>query len=260
MLLLRGQLVEISSPVVMGIVNVTPDSFALHCATMDEQGVLAECERLLQEGAEWLDVGACSTRPGSELVSEAEELARLDMALKAIRRVYPQVILSVDTFRASIAEYVVTTYGVDIINDVSGMRDKQMSDVLARVGVPYIIAYPGEPGGAMLSYFATALDNLHKANVTNVILDPDLGFGKTLEQNYQSLKYISLLKQLGCPVLVGLSRKSMIYQTLDCSPKEALNGTTAAHMLALMNGADILRVHDVKAAKEAIKIWKKYLN
>jgi len=259
MIRIKHQLFDLCHPIVMGIVNVTPDSFAVHCPTLDEQGVLSECDRLLSEGADWLDVGACSTRPGGDLVAEEEEKRRLDMALRVIRRSYPQAVVSVDTFRAGVAAYVVETYGVDIINDVSGLSDPQMLDVLSRVRVPYILAYPYGADGKMLEWISRQLDCLHKAGVTDVMVDPALGFGKNLEQNYQCLRELNVLRFLGCPVLVGLSLKSMIYQTLDCSPQQALNGTTAAHVLALMNGANILRVHNAKAAKQAIKIWKKYL-
>jgi len=258
MVQIRRQLVAISSPLVMGIVNVTPDSFACHCATISASDVLSECARLLDEGADLIDIGACSTRPGGEIISEQEEKRRLDIALEAIKTAYPNVIVSVDTFRSQLADYVLTQYGVDCINDVSGLCDEGMLSVLSRTRVPYIITYPGEPGAAMLAFFASRIDRLHKAGVTDVIVDPGLGFGKTLEQNYECIRQLPILRHLGCPMMIGLSRKSMIYNALGCTPYEALNGTTAAHMLALINGANILRVHDVKQAKESIQIWKKY--
>jgi len=260
MLVLRHQLYDYLSPIVMGILNITPDSFALHCEGLDAESVESACKRLSDAGADWLDIGACSTRPGSEPVSEEEERRRLDIALPVVKRMYPEAIVSVDTFRSGVAQYVVETYEVDIINDVSGLRDEKMADIVARARVPYIYTYPGGEAEEMLAFFAAGLNRLHRAGVKDVILDPGLGFGKTLEQNYACLKQLPQIKVLNCPVMVGLSRKSMICQVLECTPQQALNGTTAAHILALNGGADILRVHDVKEAKEAIRIWKKSFN
>jgi len=258
MLVIRHQLVDCSSPRVMGIINVTPDSFAQHCTTITSSSVLAMCARLIDQGADWLDIGACSTRPGGELVDEEEEKRRLDIALKVVRRVYPNCCISVDTFRASIAQYVIENYRVNLINDVSGLSDTAMTEVIVRARVPYILSYPLDLNDNFLLFFARKLDYLHKAGVSDVIVDPGLGFGKSVDQNFATLRCLPLLRHLQVPILVGLSRKSMIYKTLQVTPQEALNGTTAAHMLALMNGADILRVHDVKEAKQTINIWNRY--
>jgi len=245
----------------MGILNVTPDSFACHCSSLDSDILLRDCRKMIEEGATILDIGGCSTRPNSEPVQEEVEWQRLDTALSVVRSAYPNLIISIDTFRASIAQRAVEQYGVDIINDISGLQDPQMLDVVVNARVPYILTHPREAcegwtqdtdvASELLHFFACQLDRLHRAGVADVILDPGLGFGKTVEQNYAILKHIGLLKQLGAPVLIGLSRKSMLYKPLGISPEEALNATTAAHVLALMNGADILRVHDVREARQA---------
>jgi len=256
MLLLRHQLTDISKPIVLGIVNVTPDSFAQHCEALNEESVLRECERLLASGADWLDIGACSTRPGATPISPQEEITRLDIALTAILRTYPDIIISVDTFRSQVANYVLDNYQVDIINDVSGLQDPDMLRVLAPSRAIYILTYPGAPGSEMLHFFSSSLDRLYQAGIHDVILDPGLGFGKTLQQNYECLSSLPLLQPFHCPVMVGLSRKSMIYNVLNTTPQFSLNGTTAAHMMALTQGATILRVHDPKQAKETIQIWE----
>lgn len=262
------QIPSFSTPCVMGILNVTPDSFACHCSTIDASGVLNEMRQLITDGATIIDVGACSTRPDGELVGENEEWRRLQIALETIRSVYPDVVLSVDTFRAAIAKEAITRYGVKIINDVSGMQDDDMLQVVARARIPYILTHPREACTdwneqtnvlqEMLSFFAFRLDRLHRAGVSNVWIDPGLGFGKSLEQNYTLIRRLAELKVLGCPIVVGASRKSMVYKLLHLQPSEALNGTTAVHVLALMNGADILRVHDVKEAQQVIQIIQQY--
>lgn len=263
-LLIRSHLMEINHPLVMGIVNVTPDSFACHCASLSEKDVLAAVSAMVQQGADLLDIGACSTRPGSEPVTEEEEWRRLDSALACIKRSFPEVILLVDTFRASVAQRAVDMYGVDAINDVSGLADEAMLSLLAHARVPYVLTHPAgacarwneqtDVMSDMLTFFSFHLDRLHQAGVKDVILDPGLGFGKTLEQNYHILMHLKQLSVLDCPIMVGLSRKSMIYNALHTNPQQALNGTTAAHVVALMQGASVLRVHDVQEAKEVIKI------
>lgn len=263
-LLIRSQIMDFNHPLVMGIVNVTPDSFACHCASMDEAGVMDVAGALVRQGTDILDVGACSTRPGSEPVAVEEEWQRLDMALGCVRKAFPDVIVSVDTFRAEVAERAIDKYQVDMINDVSGLSDERMLSVLARACVPYILTHPAEACAQwneqtdvmsdMLAFFSFRLDELHRAGVKDVILDPGLGFGKSLKQNYHILMHLKQWAVLDCPVLVGLSRKSMIYNVLNTDPTHALNGTTAAHAVALLQGVSMLRVHDVLEAKEVIKI------
>ncbi|MCQ2311054.1 MAG: dihydropteroate synthase [Paludibacteraceae bacterium] len=262
------QIPSFYEPCVMGILNVTPDSFACHCSTIDAVGVLNEMHKLVSAGATIIDVGACSTRPDGKVADADEEWRRLQIALEAIRSAYPDVVLSVDTFRASVAKEAIERYGVKIINDVSGMQDNEMLQVAARACVPYILTHPREACAEwngqtnvvqeMLSFFAFRLDRLHRAGVSDVWIDPGLGFGKSLEQNYTIIRWLAELKVLRCPIAVGASRKSMVYDLLDLHPSEALNGTTAVHVLALMNGADILRVHDVKEAQQVIRIIQQY--
>jgi len=257
-------------PSVMGILNVTPDSFALHCKDLDPHHIADDCARLLNQGADIIDIGACSTRPNAQPVSIQEEWHRLEIALTAIRKAFPQCVISVDTFRAEVAQRAIEEYQVNIINDISGMQDEQMLPLLAHTRVPYILTHPREAcrgwnaatyvASEMLSFFSRQLDRLHVAGIADIIIDPGLGFGKTVEQNFALLHHLPLLKQLQVPILAGLSRKSMIYQTLQTTPVNALTGTIAAHMLALIQGANILRVHDVAEAKQTITIYQQYLN
>lgn len=261
MLLFRSKLLTFDYPIVMGIVNVTPDSFALRCASLDREGVLSECARQLAEGADILDIGACSTRPGSVPVDEQEEWQRLEMALGAIREVYPDILLSLDTFRASVAQRAIERFHVNMINDVSGLSDPDMASVVARARVPYVLTHTREGRlSELVSFFSFRLDTLHRAGVTDVLLDPGFGFGKSQDTNYALLHYLKNLHCFNAPILVGVSRKSMVYSPLGITPAEALNGTTAVHVLALLNGANVLRVHDVKAAQEAIQIVQLYQN
>jgi len=258
-------------PSVMGILNVTPDSFAAHCKELNPSVILADFQAMVQTGVPIIDIGGCSTRPNSAAVSEQQEWERLDMALAAIRAVYPNYPISIDTFRASIAQRAIERYGVHLINDISGMSDGDMLDIIARTHVPYVLTHPREAcegwcettdiASCMLSYFANQLDRLHRAGIAEIIIDPGVGFGKSMLQNYAILHTIPLLKeQLQVPVMVGLSRKSMIYQALSTTPQQALNGTIAAHTLALCNGADILRVHDIVPAQQTITIIQHYLS
>ncbi|MCQ2347746.1 MAG: dihydropteroate synthase [Paludibacteraceae bacterium] len=244
----------------MGILNVTPDSFACHCESLEREDILAAYERLVAEGADMVDVGACSTKPGGQIVDEEEEKRRLQAALSAIRSVHPKAPLSVDTFRASVAQWAVAQYGVQLINDVSGLSDPDMATVVANARVPYVLTCPRDVKNMseMVAFFAFQLDVLHRAGVSDVIIDPGFGFGKSHEVNYYILNHLRQLKVLDTPVLVGVSRKSMIYKELNCTSNEALNGTTVVHTLALLQGADILRVHDVRAAKQAIQIVQTY--
>lgn len=264
---------DLGSPKVMAILNMTPDSFCRHCPSSAEADILAEVSLALQEGADIIDVGGCSTRPGSTQPDAAEEWNRVEPALKAIRRTFPDTIISLDTFRADVAERAIGEWGVDIINDISGgYQDPRMDDIIAHAHVPYIIMHMrGTPAtmqnltdyddvlSELLAFFQRRLDILNARGISDIIIDPGFGFAKTQEQNYLLLRNLKTLRTLHVPILVGLSHKSMIYNALHCTPEEALNGTTVLHTLALTQGADILRVHDVKAAKEAIRLHEFYL-
>ena len=269
-----SRLMDLSLPRVMAITNVSPDSFYTSVyenveATRrlgDEVVLLDAVQRALDEGADILDIGACSTRPGSTPVDAAVEWERLEWALKLVRSHFPDAVVSVDTFRADVAEKAIGL-GANIINDVSGgAADERMWDVVARYDVPYILTLAQElrKGGdkegydytmsEVLRFFEERLDRLHRMGVKDVVLDPGFGFGKTLEDNYTILREMEVLKVLHAPVLVGVSRKSMLYKPLGLEPKDVLSATIAAQVMALERGANILRVHDVAAAKQAIQI------
>lgn len=267
---LGGRLWELSRPVVMGILNATPDSF--YAASRAEGGEAAgrRADAILREGGAIIDVGACSTRPGSEPPSEDEEMRRLDAALSVIRRAHPDAILSVDTYRSGVARRCVADYGVQIINDISGgALDPAMFTTAAELGVPYVLSHTrGTPQtmqqmtdyadllADLLRYFAQRVAELRELGVADIILDPGFGFAKTVGQNFTLLRRLNELTELGLPLMVGLSRKSMIWRTLGCTPEEALNGTTVLHTLALERGAQILRAHDVRAAVEAVRLME----
>ena len=269
-----SRLMDLSLPRVMAIINVSPDSFYTSVyenveATRrlgDEVVLLDAVQRALDEGADILDIGACSTRPGSTPVDAAVEWERLEWALKLVRSHFPDAVVSVDTFRADVAEKAIGL-GANIINDVSGgAADERMWDVVAKYDVPYILTLAQElrKGGEkegydytmseVLRFFEERLDRLHRMGVKDVVLDPGFGFGKTLEDNYTILREMEVLKVLHAPVLVGVSRKSMLYKPLGLEPKDVLPATIAAQVMALERGANILRVHDVAAAKQAIQI------
>ena len=269
-----SRLMDLSLPRVMAIINVSPDSFYTSVyenveATRrlgDEVVLLDAVQRALDEGADILDIGACSTRPGSTPVDAAVEWERLEWALKLVRSHFPDAVVSVDTFRADVAEKAIGL-GANIINDVSGgAADERMWDVVAKHDVPYILTLAQElrKGGEkegydytmseVLRFFEERLDRLHRMGVKDVVLDPGFGFGKTLEDNYTILREMEVLKVLHAPVLVGVSRKSMLYKPLGLEPKDVLSATIAAQVMALERGANILRVHDVAAAKQAIQI------
>ena len=269
-----SRLMDLSLPRVMAIINVSPDSFYTSVyenveATRrlgDEVVLLDAVQRALDEGADILDIGACSTRPGSTPVDAAVEWERLEWALKLVRSHFPDAVVSVDTFRADVAEKAIGL-GANMINDVSGGEaDERMWDVVAKHDVPYILTLAQElrKGGEkegydytmseVLRFFEERLDRLHRMGVKDVVLDPGFGFGKTLEDNYTILREMEVLKVLHAPVLVGVSRKSMLYKPLGLEPKDVLPATIAAQVMALERGANILRVHDVAAAKQAIQI------
>ena len=253
-----GQLLSLERPLVMGILNATTESFYEASQMHTADAVAERALTMLREGASIIDVGGCSTKPGLAPVSEEEEMHRLGMALAAIRKVAPEAIVSVDTFRASIAERCVRDFGVQIINDVSGGEaDERMFATVADLQVPYVLTCNKGRWTELMYDLAERINRLHLMGVNDVVVDPGFGFGKTLDDNYRLMAHLEELHLLECPLLVGVSRKSMIYKQLDIAPAEALNGTTALHTMALTKGAHILRVHDVKAAREAILITEK---
>lgn len=267
----HGKLLDLSTPRVMGILNVTPDSFYCNSRMQSEKAIAARIDEVFEQGASIIDLGAYSSRPGAADVSEEEEIARLRPALKEIRRKYPEALVSIDTFRSHVAEVCVQEYGADIINDISaGTLDEQMFDTMARLQVPYIIMHmQGTPRTMqqkphytdllreIILYMEERLRMLDALGVKDVIVDPGFGFGKTLEHNYELLAGLKEFSILQRPMLVGVSRKSMIYNLLETTPEQALNGTTAVQTIALMQGADILRVHDVRQAMETIRIFSR---
>ena len=253
-----GQLLSLERPLVMGILNATTESFYEASQMHTADAVAERALTMLREGASIIDVGGCSTKPGLAPVSEEEEMRRLGMALAAIRTVAPEAIVSVDTFRASIAERCVKEFGVQMINDVSGGEaDERMFATVADLQVPYVLTCNKGSWTELMYDLAVRINRLHLMGVNDVIVDPGFGFGKTLDDNYRLMAHLEELHLLECPLLVGVSRKSMIYKHLDITPTEALNGTTVLHTVALTKGAHILRVHDVKAAREAILITEK---
>ena len=249
----KGQLMDLSQPQVMGILNVTPDSFFAGSRMQTGQEILGRANQIVAEGATMIDIGGCSTRPGSEPVSEAEEMERLRLALGIVRREMPRAVVSVDTFRPDVARMVVEEYGADIINDVSG-GCVEMYRMVARLRVPYILMSVQPTVRDMLLAFAREVQQLRDLGVKDMILDPGFGFGKTVAQNYQVMNELERLRVMELPLLVGVSRKSMIYKLLGLTPSESLNGTSVLHTIALMKGASILRVHDVKEAVECVRI------
>ncbi|WP_244825723.1 dihydropteroate synthase [Carboxylicivirga linearis] len=271
---LRGKLHSWEHPMVMGILNITPDSFFDGGQYQLQADILKRCESILLEGVEIIDIGAYSSRPGAENVSGEEELKRLSTALTWIRKEYPNTIISVDTFRASVAEEVVKNFEVDIINDIAaGELDNKMFETVARLNVPYVMMHmKGTPQSMqqnpkynnliqeISNYFAKKVEQLSYLGVNDIIIDPGFGFGKTLEHNYQLLKELTQLHLFQLPILVGVSRKSMIYKLLEVEPKDALNGTSVLNTVALLNGANILRVHDVKEAVECVKLVQQLQN
>lgn len=268
---IQGKLLDLSTPQVMGILNVTPDSFYADSRKQTEEAISERANQILAEGGSIIDLGAYSSRAGAADVSTEEEMERLARALRIIRSEHPGAIVSIDTFRAEVAERCVVEYGADIINDISGGEmDDRMFDTVARLNIPYILMHmKGTPQtmqqnpqyedvtSEVMQYFGRKVDQLHDMGVNDIILDPGYGFAKTLDQNYELFHNQHILQELNLPILVGISRKSMIYKLLGTTPQEALNGTTVLHTLALQQGANILRVHDVREAVETIKIVNK---
>ena len=256
---IKGQLVSLEKPLVMGILNVTPDSFFADSRVQTEEAVTARVRQMIADGASIIDVGACSTRPGSTPISEQEEMQRLRTALKAISSYLSQPstlhppFISVDTFRPDVARMAVEEYGVDIINDVTEGQPAMLR-MVSRLRIPYILMSARPTLHDTLLLFAERVQQLRDMGQKDIILDPGFGFGKTLEQNYALMEGLEKLQVMELPVLVGVSRKSMIYRLLDCQPDEAMNGTTVLNTIALMKGASILRVHDVREAVECVRI------
>lgn len=267
---IQGTLLALDTPQVMGILNVTPDSFYAGSRKQTEKEIRERCRQIIDEGASIIDIGAYSSRPDAVDITPEEEMSRLRMGLEILREAYPDVPVSVDTFRADVAEMCVTDYRAGIINDIAGGEmDDQMFATVARLQVPYIMMHmKGTPQTMqaaphydhlvreIMLYFAEKVNRLHALGVSDVILDPGFGFGKTVAHNYKLMNHLEDFAIFDLPLLVGISRKSMIYKLLGGTPADALNGTTALHTVALMKGAHILRVHDVREAVETVRIVK----
>jgi dihydropteroate synthase len=270
---LKGQIVDLTQPKIMGILNVTPDSFYDGGKYLSQTKLLSQAEKMLKEGATILDIGGYSTRPNAVEVPEAEEIKRVSSSISAICKHFPTALISVDTFRSAVAVAAIGE-GAALINDISGgYLDEKMFETVAKLQVPYILMHTrGTPQTMtsltdydnilidLLTYFHQKVAALRSFGIEDVVLDIGFGFAKTKEQNFELLKKLELFKLVGLPLLVGISRKSMIYNTLEISPEEALNGTTALNMLALLNGASLLRVHDVKEALQTIRLLGAYTN
>lgn len=263
----KGTLLDLSTPKVMGILNITPDSFFDGGKYKNEHDILTQTEKMLREGATFIDVGAYSSRPGAKHISEEEELQRMLPVVELLMKNFPEILISVDSFRSKVVEESINA-GAAIINDISGGKmDDNMFTTVAKLQVPYIMMHmQGTPQNMqvnphyenvvaeVISFFAEQLFKLRQLKINDIIIDVGFGFGKTLNQNYELLKNLSLFKNLDVPILTGVSRKSMLYKLLEVSPQEALNATTVANTVALLNGTNILRVHDVKEAVEAVTI------
>lgn len=264
----NGSLLDLSQPRVMGILNVTPDSFYAGSRTQTEAEIVRRVKQIVSEGAAIIDIGAYSSRPNADNVSAREEMERLRMGLKILFEIQPDAVVSVDTFRTDVARMCVEEYGVAIINDIAaGEMDANMFHTVAALNVPYIMMHmQGTPQSMqqhphydnllkeVFLYFARKVQQLRDLGVKDIILDPGFGFGKTMEHNYELLSHLEEFRIFELPLLVGVSRKSMIYRLLDITPQEALNGTTVLDTICLLKGADILRVHDVKEAVETVRI------
>ena len=256
MINVRGRLVSLSEPLVMGILNVTPDSFYAGSRKQTEQEIVERVRQIVTEGGAIIDVGACSTRPGFQEVSEKEEMDRLRFGLGIVRRELPDSVVSVDTFRPDVARMAVEEFGADIVNDVSE-GGTAMFRMVSNLRVPYILMSQQPTMREMLLSFAEKVQQLRDFGAKDIILDPGFGFGKTQEQNYQVMGELEKLQVMELSLLVGVSRKSMIFKLFGVTPNESLNGTTALNVIALMKGASILRVHDVREAVECCKIMNR---
>jgi dihydropteroate synthase len=269
---LNNHLIDLSTPVVMGIVNVTPDSFFIGNRFVTDKTILLAVEKMITDGALIIDIGGYSTRPKAESISQDEEIRRLSEGLEVILKKFPDVFISVDTFRSGVVRQMVDNFGVAMINDVSGgMLDDLMFETVAGLKVAYVLMHMrgtpqtmqyklnyGDVVSEVIHFLERRLAQLHLLGVKDVVIDPGFGFAKSVEQNYRLLNKLEYFQQLNAPVLAGISRKSMVSSVLNIEATEALNATTAANMLALIGGASILRVHDVKEAMQTISIYKKY--
>lgn len=270
----RGKLMDLHTPQVMGILNVTPDSFYAGSRKQTEEDIRSRVCEIVSQGGDMIDIGAYSSRPGADDVSPHEEMRRLREGMRIVREIAPDIPVSVDTFRADVAKMSIEELGADIINDISGGElDKNMFSTVAKLGVPYILMHmKGTPQNMQVAphyddiikevilYFAEKIQQIRDLGQKDIILDPGYGFAKTLDHNYQLLNHQEELLIFELPLLVGISRKSMIYRLLDCTPEESLNGTTVLNTIALQKGAGILRVHDVKECKEVVRIASHMLN
>jgi len=267
----KGNLLAVNRPLVMGILNRAPDSFYSGSRFPDDTEFLVRAEKMIEDGADWLDIGGQSTRPGAALIGQEEELARVVGAIHLLHSRWPQIPLSVDTWYARVAQEAVAA-GASLVNDISGGRlDPEMLPVVARLKVPYICMHmKGTPATMhqdavyddvvkeVLDYFIRRIEDCRLAGIHDIIIDPGWGFAKNRTHNWQLLRHLQLFRMMGRPILLGVSRKSTIYRTLGITPEEALNGTTVVHTLGLLNGADILRVHDPKEARQAITLLAAY--
>jgi dihydropteroate synthase len=271
---LDGRIMNLSTPHIMGIINATPDSFYSGSRLSDPAAAVETAREMIKDGVHILDVGAVSSRPGAEEVSEQEELERLSPVLEALRNEFSEFPISVDTRRSGVSRRVRESFGINMINDISaGQLDPDMFAAVAELGIPYIMMHmQGTPADMqeapdyenlvddLLQFFSERVHKLRKLGVNDIIIDPGFGFGKTLEQNYHLVRELHAFQIFELPLMVGLSRKSMIYKALDTDPEHALTGTSAAHMAVLIHGANLLRVHDVKAAAETVKIFQQIVD
>lgn len=269
----KGQIIDLSTPKIMGILNITPNSFYDGGKYSLENNAIAQVEKMLKEGATFIDIGAYSSKPNAEFVSEEEELNRIIPVVKTLIKEFPEALLSIDTFRSTVAQECINN-GAALINDISaGSLDKKMMGVIASNNVPYIMMHlRGTPQtmqdqtnyehiiNEILTYFSDKVNKARSLGINDLIIDPGFGFAKTTDQNYEILSNLEQFKMLELPILAGVSRKSMIYKTLDTSPEEALNGTTVLNTIAITKGATIIRVHDVKEAMECVKLCGKLVN
>lgn len=267
----KGRLIDLSTPRIMGIINVTPDSFYDGGVTTSNDAIIQQASAMLNAGASFLDIGGYSSRPGASDVTEAEEIDRVIPAIQAILKTHPEALISIDTFRSGVASTAIQA-GAALVNDISGgLRDEQMLPTVARLQVPYIMMHMrGTPQNMqsltqyddvtldVIRYFSERISTARDLGINDLICDPGFGFAKTREQNFQLLKELKGFRVLDIPLLVGISRKSMIYKTLDTSADQALNGTSFLHGFALQGGAHILRVHDVSQAMECVRLWEAF--
>lgn len=271
---IKGRLHEFDRPQVMGIINVTPDSFFSDSRSVDEKSIARRVAQMVADGVDMIDIGAYSSRPGAEEVTPKEEITRLRRGLEVLRDIAPDILVSVDTFRADVARIAIEEMGADIINDISGGNlDDRMFETVADLNVPYILMHMrGTPAtmntltdytdvtAGVIKELSEKVNRLSLLGVNDIIIDPGFGFSKTVQQNYKLLHDLNVLQLFRRPILVGVSRKSMIYRTLDTTPESALNGTTVINTVALLEGAAILRVHDVKEAAEAVRLTQLVIN